>query len=146
MNSCLVENGGWILHGASYLLDLLEPRWVGLPQGPDQFLWQLADEILSFEKCLKWGGNGARSPWQFSRRWGGGRIKGARSAHTWNFSPNKKKRPPHGLQMPRAAPEMAPSQQRGLLRRYFYYITVWAILHAFVQLGYDFVFFCVCVS
>lgn len=28
MNSCLVENGGWILHGASYLLDLLEPRGV----------------------------------------------------------------------------------------------------------------------
>ena len=85
-----MENGGWILRGDSYLLHLRELRWVGLPQFPEAFLQQPAVESLSFEKCLKQGGNGAGSPWQFSqRRWGGG-IKGACHAHTVEISHQKK--------------------------------------------------------
>lgn len=73
------------------------------------FLRQPAEESLSFEKCLNWGGNGARSPWQFNQRrgGGGGGVKGASYVHTVEISLKENKWPPHVLQMPRAAPEMA---------------------------------------
>lgn len=51
MSSCLVENGGWILHGGAGLLDLRQLRWVGLPRGPDTALWELAGGILALKSA-----------------------------------------------------------------------------------------------